>query len=206
MGRRWLDGLFRYRVTGFVVCAVICLPLLAGCGGGSDTGKGEPKTAKSEETKTAEAAKAAEDKAETPAGKAWAARVVDAYQGALTEAVALLDNAPPAAEALPKLNAIQAKYVDILVPFGRERESMGSAARAQAQSQLMVKMLGIERTETFKKFQKLAAETYGIAKMKTDEEKEFQKALVGVSNITQYARFELLKKQDPKEAERLGIR
>jgi len=208
MGRRWLDGLVRYRVAACVVCAVVCLPLLAGCGGGSDAGKGkgEPKKAKSDETKAPETAKAAEGKTDAHAGKGWAGRVVDAYQGALAEAVALLENAPPAAEALPKLNAIRAKYVDVLVPLGRERESMNSAAKAQAQSQLMTRMLGVERTDTFKKFQKLATDTYGLTRTRTDDEKEFQKALAGLKLITQYAEFERLKKEEPREAERLGIK
>jgi hypothetical protein len=63
-----------------------------------------------------------------------------------------------------------AQYVDVLVPLGRERESMGTTAKAQAQSQLMTRLLGIERTDTFKRFQKLATVTYGPARTTTDAE------------------------------------
>jgi hypothetical protein len=179
--------------------AALCLPLFVGCGGdsGSDSGKG-----KADGKKGGEGAKAA------PAQKSWTDQAFDAYEGALKETVALLEDAPPAAEALPKLKAIRDKYVEVLVPLGREREAMDAATRTQAESQLRTKVMDIYNTdpELYKKYQKLCTETYRIEKAKTDEEKGLNKLLTGMNIITQYAHFDLLKTQEPKEAERLGIK
>jgi hypothetical protein len=182
--------------VGLALIAGLCLPLLVGCGGngGSDSGKG-----KADEKKVGEGAKAA------PAKRSWADQAFDAYEGALKESVALLDKAPAAADALPKLRAIRDKYVDILVPLGRQREAIDATARTQGDAQLRMKAMDVD-PELFKNYQKLVMETYPIGKAKTDEEKELHKLLFGMGIITQYACFELLKKQEPKEAERLGIK
>lgn len=143
---------------------------------------------------------------EPAAKKGWGERVFDVYQSGLKEIVAALEKAPPAAEALPKAKAIKQKCIEALVPLGREREAMDASAKAQGQSQLMMKMMGLDRSDTYKAYAKLVGETYSVAKMKTPEEKELSKIITDMNIITQYAHFELLKKQDPKEAERLGIK
>ncbi len=196
--------------VGLALMAALCLPLFLGCGGDEGAGKGKGKAeekakGKAQEKGKAEATKTGEGAKATPAKGSWADQAFDAYVGALKETVALLDKAPAAADALPRLKAVHDKYVDILVPLGKEREAMDAAARTQADAQLRMKMMNLD-PELFKSFQKLTMETYPLAKAKTDDEKEFNKLLMGMNTITQYACFELLKKQEPKEAERLGIK
>jgi len=185
--------------VGTIVGLAAGLIVLAGCGGDET-----PKAGKGTTTGTK-----GDGKAATPAAKqAWADRVFDIYVSAFKETNAALEKEPPAAEALPKLQAIRDKAIEALVPLGREREAMDAAAKAQADSQLRMKtmMSGFETSDTWKAFAKLNDGTYNVTKMKTDEEKAFQKLLFGMNIITQYACFELLKKQEPKEAERLGIK
>jgi len=183
--------------VGAIVALVAGLIVLAGCGE-TDT----PTASKGTTTGTK-----ADVKAATPAAKqAWADRVFDIHVAAFKETNAALEKEPPAAEALPKLQAIRDKAIEALVPLGREREAMDAAAKAQADSQLSMKIrMDFYSTDTYKAFAKLYDGTYNITKMKSDEEKAFQKLLAGMNIITQYACFELLKKQEPKEAERLGI-
>ena len=184
--------------VGTIVGLAAGLIVLTGCGEGET-----PKASKGTTTGTK-----GDGKAATPAAKqAWADRVFDIYVSAFKETNAALEKEPPAAEALPKLQAIRDKAIEALVPLGREREAMDAAARTQADAQLRMKvMMDFGSTETYKAYAKLFNETYNITKMKTDEEKAFQKLLAGMNIITQYASFELLKKQEPKEAERLGIK
>jgi hypothetical protein len=135
---------------------------------------------------------------------AWAEKVLACYQGALKETVAAFEGAS-APEALPKLKAVKARYIELLVSLGREREAMDAAAKAQAQSTLLMRMIGIEKSEDYRKYNELVTGPHSVAKAKTDEEREAAAVVVSMNIITQYAHFELLKKQEPKEAERLGI-
>jgi len=165
--------------------------LLASCGGGDST----------DASKGATGAKVA-----SSAKKAWADRVFDIYETTVKDTVAALEKTPPTAEALPKLKAIRDKAIEALVPLGREREAMDAATKKQAESQMLMKLMAAERSDAFKAYMALVNGTYSFAKMKTDDEKALYKILSGVNIITQYAHFELLKKQAPKEAERLGIK
>ncbi len=192
--------------AGLAALGGLVLALAAGCGG-SDSGKGKPGEKKGAAAKPAAATpEPAETAGEAPTPKDWAGRVADAYLGALTQTVDLLAKTPPASEALPQVKAIRDAAIETLLRLGRQREAMASSARSQADSQLMARLLGLERTEPFKKFEKLAAETYGIAAMKGDEEKELQRVLASLKLTSRYAQFDVLRKQEPKEAERLGLK
>jgi hypothetical protein len=184
--------------------AVAIVGLLAGLA--LLAGYGEAGTPKAK--KGAEAPKAPAKTTEEAAKKPWADRVFDIYVAGFKETAAALEKVPPAAEALPKLKAIRDKAIEALVPLGREREAMDAAARAQADAQLGLKMSSdFYNSETYKAYAKLHDGPYNITKMRnSDEEKAFQRILAGMNTITQYACFELLKKQEPKEAERLGIK
>lgn len=199
-------------VVGTVLGLLTGLALLAGCGGDDtpDAGKGTkaPQApGKTPGTAPAKTTDAPAKTTEATAKKAWADRVFDIYVSAIKETAAALEKEPPAAEALPKLQAIRDKAIEALVPLGREREAMDAAPKAQAESQLRMKvMMDLGNTDAYKAYAKLHDGPYNITKMKTDEEKACQKLLSGMNIITQYAHFELLKKQEPKEAERLGIK
>ena len=180
--------------------------LMLGCGDkeGSAPDKGKPAAAKAP---AAEKKAPAEAKALAP-GQAWAEKVAACYLDALKETVAATEGAT-AAEALPKLKAMKEKCIAALLPLGRKREGMDKAARSLAELAIHSKLWGQEgvgKTEDFKKYLQLANGPFNVAKAKTAEEKEAAALVTSVNIITQYAHFELLKKQEPKEAERLGIK
>lgn len=187
-----------------VVCWMLALALLlgavvAGCGdgGGGDAGKGKATGP--------EGGKAAVAPAKGPlSAEAWVEKVMDCYKGALKDTVAAMEGSTPA-EALPKLREVKEKYIGLLVPLGREREAMEKGARSQAEAALVSKMMRMSDDESFKKYNTLSRGAFSAFKAKTAEEKEAAEIVASVNIITQYAQFELLKKQAPKEAERLGI-
>ncbi|GEM_PF-2259389 len=201
-----MDGT-RPGVCGLIALAVLLGPGLWGCGeeGGAAKGPAKGEVAKAP---VVEQRAPAEQKAPAkalPPGQAWAEKVLACYAGALKDAVAAMDGAT-AAEALPKLKAMKEKYIEALVPLGREREAMDAPTKAQAEMALSSKLMGLQSSEDFKKYHQLATGPFNGFKAKTAEEKEAAALAASVNILTQYAHFELLKKQAPKEAERLGIK
>lgn len=200
------QGSALYRIVTTIAFLVIAGAALMGCNRDEESktamkagAPGTPSTAASAAAGTPTNAPKL-----TPA-QAWATDVVACYETALKDCVAALAGTPPAADVLPKLKAIEAKTIEKLVPLGRQREAMEKPVRAQADNAFASKLMGQQSADYFKTYYQLMMGPYSRGKAKTDSEKEAAEVLFGMNVITQYAQFEVLKKQLPKEAARLGI-
>jgi len=116
----------------------------------------------------------------------------------LVELTKLVQGNPPAGEVTPKIEALKEKYIKIHVASGKQREAMSPQDRKASDAALQSGMFAMPRD---------------LQKTLVDASKAYRATnndlanLIGSLNIlTQYAAYDLLKKQLPKEAERLGIK
>ncbi len=119
------------------------------------------------------------------------------YSQALTEVVELLKGNPSADEALLKITELKEKYVMELVELGQKREAMEDADRSKLDLTLRI---GLQKS-----YREQAYTEYSQAINAYSKNSDFYKLLTDFNIITQYCNFDLLKQQEPEEAQRLGI-
>ncbi|MBI5949295.1 MAG: hypothetical protein HY875_14250 [Chloroflexi bacterium] len=172
------------------VAGLAVIVFAGACGGGDDdsTNGGDGKTAVPTASATAK-----------PLGPEELGNQVAAdYFTMLGEAAALLASQPTAEVLRPKLTALKEKYIAVFVAYGYQREAMSTADRDKVDAALRKAVFAAPATvvaplnEATTRFQK------------TDP--DLAQTVVSLNILTQYAAFDLLKKQEPKEAERLGIK
>lgn len=193
-----------------LLCLGVCGLILPGCGGKEDKPK-DDKAGKAAPLPPVPVVKTPAGPPVTPGQpltptQSWAKNAMDCYEKAMKDTVAALEGEPAAEQVLPKLRAIKDKAVEGLIPLGRKRETMDASTRAQAEMAMWRLLEDFQKNETFQRYNKLVTGPYAASKATTDPQKEASDLAIGMNIITQYAHFEILKKQAPKEAERLGIR
>ena len=156
---------------------------LAGCGGDNDTASEEGK----------ETAKVEEAKASSPTELADAAFAI--YIDAYDKIVAMADNPPSLADAKAMLEPLKEEMITKLVAIGKQRLSLDDMANKTYNSALMSSMMKISQDKANKFFE--------VTKHYREEDNDFANVIASFNIITQYADFELLKKQEPEEAARL---
>lgn len=175
------------RTYGWIILATAFLGV--GACGGSDTV--DATGSEGGETPAAEEAK---EMTPSELGE----KAGEMYIQALGELVDLMQDRPAAEELRPEVEALKERTVTKLVELGKKREALDSAGQASFDSSLRMGIRNVP-SEVFTAYAEgqrhyIDAGANDLAKM------------IGDFNvITQYANFELLKKQAPKEAERLGI-
>lgn len=164
------------------------LATLSACG----DGEAAPGTASSENTLVAQA--------ETPqeVGEAIKAVYVDAIQ----QTAALLTDRPPAEEVEPRMRALHDATVEQLVALGHKREAMSAADRAVVDRP--VKLISID-ADFMEAFQVYSQAERAYAAQPGAPGYDLYQMIRGMNIITQYAFFELLREQEPAEAQRLGV-
>ncbi len=170
--------------------------LIVGCGG-----KDKPK-----DTGKTDGGKAVAQPTGPLTPTQWTNSMVACYQATVKDTIAALDGTPPAEQALPKMKAVYEKSIEKHVALGKQREAMTPADRTKADNSFSMKLMSLQSSDDFKAYIKLSNDSYSTNKAKSDTEKECAKLVRGINIISQYAQFDLLKKQEPKEAERLGIK
>lgn len=123
-------------------------------------------------------------------------KIGSSYVETLKQVVAMLNDRLPAEDVKAMLKEMKAGTIDIMVGLGREREALSSADRAAVDRILSNRISGIPM-DLFKEYQD------GQAFYKGDS--ELFNLIADFNIISQYANFDLLKKQLPEEAKRLGI-
>jgi hypothetical protein len=172
----------------FVVLLVVVLALV-GCG----PGEAQQPTSGSQATSGAATAKPAEM---TP--QALGDEIGGIYVEAIVEVTALLADRPEIADVKDKVAEMKEAYVQKLVELGRKREVLSDADKATVDAAIRDALsVNSEKWEPFNE----AVQYYAV-----DKDFEFNQLLVSFNIIGQYANFDLLKKQAPEEAERLGIK
>jgi len=129
--------------------------------------------------------------------KAMAEAIGDIYVEALTRALDILKDRPEAAAAKPKIQELKEKTIQKLVEFGKKKASLSASDKAVIDSTLGLRINTVAGT-LFSAYQE--AVNYYLSK-----DTELFNLVGSLNIITQYADFDLLKKQAPEEAKRLGI-
>lgn len=138
-----------------------------------------------------------EEKAEKLSPLQIGENVADLYVKAITQLSELVKDHPPAQEVMPKIEALKEEYIQQLVTLGKQREELDSSDKSIVDSNI--------RTGIRKVYDQDAYTIYGEAVNHYFQEKEVHALLTDFNIITQYANFDLLKEQEPEEAQRLGI-
>ena len=185
---RWRNGgpIVKSKVTALFLLLGLGLALLA-CGGGDSS------------PSASDAAKATA----TPSGgrnltpEQLGAEIGDLYVRALSEVTDLLKATPEASGVRDRVQQLRESYITRLVALGRAREAMNAAQRATVDSIILQKISAIGSQSWYA--------TYGQVQQYYMKDADFSKLVVSFNIIGQYANFDLLKKQEPAEAKRLGI-
>lgn len=123
-------------------------------------------------------------------------KIGSSYVETLKQVVAILKDKPAPEEALSMLTDMKNWTIDLMVGLGKERAALSEEDRAVVDRVLGNKISSVP-ADLFKEYQdgqafyKDHAVLFGL--------------IADFNIITQYSDFELLKKQLPQEAERLGI-
>jgi hypothetical protein len=120
------------------------------------------------------------------------------YGSALADLNELLKDRPAAADVQGEVAALKEQYIQELVEFGRQKETLSAEDRAKVNVQVQIAINGVS-TDTF------AAYSDALTYYQQAGEKELADIVFSFNIITQYADFDLLKQQEPDEAARLGI-
>lgn len=129
-------------------------------------------------------------------------RVFQIYVDTLDKSNALFEGTPPAAEIAGKFDALKEKAVTALVKLGHEISAMSAGDRARVESGVnasISRVLSKPRTKAIYEAYQKAWSAYSKA------DPEFFQKVKSLNILTQYAFFDLLRKQEPDEADRLGV-
>jgi len=124
-------------------------------------------------------------------------KVGELYVQAMSDLAAALKVKPAVSDVQDKIEAMREEYINKLVELGKLREKLEPADRSKVDSQIRMKASSIYNTPDYSTFNEIQQHYFS--------EREFHKVVLSFNIITQYASFELLKKQEPEEAARLGI-
>ncbi len=120
------------------------------------------------------------------------------YVRCLEDVTALMEGLPPAAELQPEVAELRDACIEDLVELGRARQGLDTPQNATVNAEVGSAM----RRVPGELFQAFSDRQFHY---QTSGDPDLAKMIADFNVITQYADFELLKTQSPKEAERLGI-
>jgi hypothetical protein len=123
-------------------------------------------------------------------------KIGSSYIETLKQIVAILNDKPALEDTKAMLTDMKNWTIELMVGLGREREALSADDRATADRVLSSRIAGVS-SDLFKEYQ--AGQDY------YKDDRELFSLIADFNIITQYANFDLLKKQLPGEAKRLGI-
>ena len=124
--------------------------------------------------------------------------IADNYLEALKRANELMKDKPEPKDLTPKVEALKEETIKKMVAFGQKVAALDEAGKKKAEAKVAM-AFSATPMDVFKPFSE-GQQFY------TKKDPNLGKLIKDFDIITQYAFFDLLKKQDPKEAKRLGIK
>ena len=180
-----------YRVLFLV--ALASLAAASACGGNSESSNGDVTRAPAGDASLGAAQPARMSPAEL--GDAVFARASEGIQ----KVTKLVEGHPPAAEVKPRVAELKEATIQQLVSLGRQYETLGATDRAQVDARVNLGFDQASNSDWYKAYARTTS-------LYMSEDAELSKQIQSFNTITQYAFFELLKKQEPADAQRLGIK
>ncbi len=128
--------------------------------------------------------------------------IVAVQRAALVDTAQLLQDRPPPAQALALFEAKEQQWIDQLLPLGAQEQRFDAMQRRSVRLQVSLFHQQLQRDPELIKLFK--AYTQAVNHY-IDVDPELHRRLARVNIITQYAFHDLLRKQAPEEALRLGL-
>ncbi len=180
------------RVRSIVLVTAIAVAVLAACGGSESE---SPSESPARESPSATSPSATSSVAEA---EDLAEEVSQHYFDALDRLGAILDQDLQVDDLREEVGNLKDEYIALLLPYGYQREEMSDAERDKFGSTMNLAMV----LATPPALDKL---NVAVASLKGAGETSLANEVLSFNIITQYVFFELLKEQEPQEAERLSI-
>jgi hypothetical protein len=179
-----------------VACLVVSTGLVVvGCGSGSEADT-TATTASGDATATTAATADVANMTGAELGEAIGATWAEAMQ-ALNAA---LEGQPEASTVQAKLEDLKEQYIQKMVAYGKQRQTLDAAAQAEVDAATLASLNSAATAEWYKTYMD-NYDHYSYA----SGDVEFTNILAAFNDLQVYADFELLKSQEPDEATRLGI-
>lgn len=124
-------------------------------------------------------------------------QIGEVYCDVMGQLMKMLKSRPDVEKIKPKILELQEKTIRQLVELGKIREELDDGAKMVANSDILYEMSNI----TMDDFKAFSAAVNDYRPLDND----LANIISEFNTITQYADFDLLKKQKPKEFERLGL-
>ncbi|MFC2168002.1 hypothetical protein ACFLRW_03385 [Acidobacteriota bacterium] len=146
--------------------------------------------------------KAEENVTETPEKKELSPAEIgdhigELYLNAMQDIIEILKDKPDAPSIKSRVEELKETHVQKFVELGKLREDLNDTDKGMLDSTLRQKIYAVSKEPWF--------DTFNEIQMHYFSNREFHKIVISFNIISQYADFELLKKQEPEEAKRLGI-
>ena len=133
-------------------------------------------------------------------GEEYANEAHKLYLDALKDLTAIFKDKPEPADVEEKVKELKESYIKRFVEIGKKQETLEKTGKHMYNKVLSDAIVNkTANTEIFKAYNEANRQYFGV-------NQNFFKLTNSLNIITQYSDFELLKKQEPKEAERLGIK
>jgi hypothetical protein len=164
--------------------------LAAGCGGSSQPAATTSTAGTPAGSTTATAATLGADELGTQIGTV--------YVTALKDVALALKDKPDAASVRSQIEQMKNNAITKLVALGHAREAMSTADRAKVDAKITAALSAAGAEDWYATYNEVWTH-YSAA------DTDFANVIAGFNVLGQYANFDLLKKQLPEEAKRLGI-
>jgi hypothetical protein len=129
-------------------------------------------------------------------------QIAATWSQGIQKLVPLLEGTPPAASLQSPVSQLKEEHVQKMVALGRKVETLDQAGKEEAWDRATATLESTAGSDWFQSYVRLY-DQYAAANDQTSQ--EFAILLSTFNTLTQYAFFDLLKEQDPEEAQRLGI-
>ena len=179
----------KMQVLKLFFLVVVVSALTFGCGGGNE------QSAPAETAEKPAPAKAEKSEKMTPAELGQ--NIAAVYEKAMTDLTEMLKDKPAVDEVQADVVALKDTCITKLVELGKLREALDASDKSKVDLQLRLKANSINRSPVWEAYSEIHQHYF--------QDREFHEIIASFNIITQYAAFELLKKQEPEEAARLGI-
>lgn len=129
-------------------------------------------------------------------------QVAATWSEAIQKLVPLLEGTPPIASLQAPVAQLKEEYVQKMVALGRQIAALDESQRQTAYARSTDILDSTANSDWFQSYMRLYT-LYAAGSDQTSQ--DFAVLLSTFNTLTQYAFFEVLKGQDPDEAQRLGI-
>mgnify|MGYP001131692986 CR=1 FL=1 len=195
-----------------IIASLASSLLLVACGGDDEAASVQANSAQANSAQTSQSTAAAPassgvDVAAANTPEEIGQAVGDVYVQAFADLNDALADHPEEAEALARLREVRERHVQDLVALGRKVEALPAGGKATVQaavSQVQSKLRYDPEIKPVYEGYTALNNHYREAGVLSSN-REFNRLFASFNILTQYAFFDLLKRQNPEEAERLGL-